>query len=71
MVKREDRLKTLFEKKDAKPLRRNAGNTASRNAVELHKLTLRLPADLVRSLKHEAVDKKTTLTAIIEKNLRK
>lgn len=71
MVKKEDRLKTLFEKKDVKPARRNAGNTASRNAVERHKLTLQLPADLVRGLKHEAVDKKTTLTAIIEKKLRK
>ena len=71
MVKSEDRIKSLFDKKTAKSPGRKAGNTASRKAIELHKLTIRLPADLVRELKHQAVDRKTTLTAMIEQKLRK
>ena len=71
MVKGEDRIKALFEKKTRKTASRSSGNTASRIAVELHKLTIRLPADLVRDLKHQAIDQKATLTAIIEQRLRK
>ena len=71
MVKGEDRIKALFEKKTGKTASRSSGNTASHKAVELHKLTIRLPADLVRDLKHQAIDQKATLTAIIEQKLRK
>lgn len=71
MVKSEDRIKSLFDKKPAKAARRKAGNTASRNAIEMHKLTVRLPAELIRELKHQAVDKRTTLAAMIEQKLRK
>ncbi len=71
MVKGEDRIKALFEKKTRKTAIRSSGNAARRKAVELHKLTIRLPADLVRDLKHQAIDQKATLTAIIEQKLRK
>lgn len=71
MVKSEGRIKSLFDKKTVKASRRSSGNTASHKAIELHKLTIRLPADLVRALKHQAVDRKTTLTAMIEQKLRK
>lgn len=71
MVKSGDRLKALFDKKSVKRPSRATGKTASQQAVELYKLTMRLPADLVRALKHEAVDRKTTLTAIVEEKLKK
>lgn len=71
MVKGEDRIKTLFKKKTRKTASRKSGNTASRNAAELHKLTIRLPAELVRVLKHQAIDMKVSLTAIIEQKLKK
>ena len=71
-MKRKSKIDELFKPKQEKvakktinPANHINSNTEIQQTDSIVKVTMNLPNDLVRKLKHKAIDKNTTFTALV------